>query len=108
MPALREYEDERGRRPFGRWLDGLAASAAAKVTTALARLETGNTSALKAVGKGVSEVRIDFGPGFRVYVGQDGADLVILLRGSAKARQQQAIADAQTRWADYKARKRRG
>jgi putative addiction module killer protein len=108
MPAMREFEDEQGRSPFRRWFDRLAAPTAAKVTTALTRLEMGNTSALKAVGKGVSEVRIDFGPGFRIYVGQDGADLVILLGGSAKARQQQAIADAQQRWADYKARKRRG
>jgi putative addiction module killer protein len=53
-------------------------------------------------------VRIDFGPGLRVYVGQDGTELVVLLGGSAKAWQQQAIAEAQERWADYKARKRRG
>ena len=105
---MREYEDELGRIPFRRWRDGLAAAAAAKVDTALTRLEEGNTSALKGVGKGVSEVVIDFGPGFRVYVGQDGMKLVILLGGSTKARQQRAIADAQERWADYKARKRRG
>jgi putative addiction module killer protein len=108
MPALREYEDEGGRSPFGRWFGSLATPAALKVRTALARLEAGNTSALKGVGKGVSELVIDFGPGVRVYVGQDGAELVILLGGSTKARQQQAVADAQARWADYKARKRRG
>ncbi len=62
--------------------------------TALARLEGGNTAALKAVGKGVHEVRIDFGPGYRIYVGQAGGELVILLGGSAKARQGAAIADA--------------
>ena len=108
MPVLREYEDEQGRSPFGRWFSGLTAPSAAKVTVALTRLGTGNTSALKGVGKGVSEVRIGFGPGLRVYVGQDGTELVILLGGSAKAWQQQAIAEAQERWADYKARKRRG
>jgi putative addiction module killer protein len=70
----------------------------------LARLEAGNTSALKAVGQGVHEVRIDFGPGYRIYVGLRGSELVILLGGSAKARQSAAIADAQARWADYKAR----
>jgi putative addiction module killer protein len=64
------------------------------VRTALARLEGGNTAALKAVGKGVHEVRIDFGPGYRIYVGQAGGELVILLGGSAKARQGAAIADA--------------
>lgn len=60
------------------------------------------------MGKGVSEVRIDFGLGYRVYVGQDGDELVILLGGSAKARQQRAITDAQGRWTDYKVRKREG
>jgi putative addiction module killer protein len=92
--------------PFRRWFDGLDARGAAKVRTALARLQHGNTSSLKAVGGGVAEQRIDFGPGYRVYVGQDGPLLVILLGGGTKARQSRDIADARTRWADYKARKR--
>ena len=108
MPTLLEYLDDRGRGPFARWLDGLATPAALKVRTALARLEAGNTSALKSVGGGVHEVRIDFGPGYRVYLGLDGAELVILLGGSAKARQGAAIADARQRWTDYRHRKRRG
>jgi putative addiction module killer protein len=82
--------------------------AALKVRTALARLEAGNTGALKAVGKGVHEIRIDFGPGYRVYLGMDGAELIVLLGGSAKSRQSIAIQDAQGRWQDYRQRKRRG
>ena len=105
---IREYLDGHGRSPFGRWLDGLATPAALKVRTALARLEAGNTSALKSVGGGVHEVRIDFGPGYRVYLGSDGAELVILLGGSTKARQSAAIADARERWIDYRRRKRLG
>jgi putative addiction module killer protein len=108
MPALREYLDDHGGSPFAQWLNGLAAQAALKVRTALARLEAGNTSALKSVGGGVQEVRIDFGPGYRVYLGFDGAELVILLGGSAKARQSAAISDARERWTDYRRRKRRG
>ena len=108
MPTLREYLDERGRSPFARWLDGLATPAALKIRTALARLEAGNTSSLKSVGGGVHEVRIDFGPGYRVYLGLDGAELVILLGGGAKARQGAAIIDARERWTDYRRRKRRG
>jgi putative addiction module killer protein len=92
----------------GRWLDDLATPAALKVRTALARLEAGNASALKSIGGGVHEVRIDFGPGYRVYLGFDGAELVILLGGSAKARQSLAIADALGRWTDYRRRKRQG
>ena len=94
------------RSPIG-WTV-LATPAALKVRTALARLEAGNTSALKSVGGGVHEVRIDFGPGYRVYLGLDGAEMAILLGGSAKARQRVAIADARQRWTDYRHRKRRG
>ena len=85
----------------------MATPAALRVNTALARLATGNTSALKAVDQGVHELRIDFGPGYRVYLGMDGDYLVILLGGSTKARQSDAIADAQARWKDYRQRKRR-
>lgn len=108
MPSLREYVDDQGLSPFGRWLDRLAPSAAIKVRTALARLEAGNTSALKGIGGGVHEVRIAWGPGYQVYLGLEGPEMVILLGGSAKARQSAAIADAQDRWNDYRRRKRRG
>jgi len=104
---IREYLDDQGQSPFGRWFAGLAAPAALKVRTELARLEAGNVSALKSVGHGVHEIRLDFGPGYRVYLGIDGEALVILLGGSAKARQNTAIADAQKRWHDYRQRKRR-
>jgi len=106
MKRAVEYLDAVGRSPFRQWFDRLDARAAAKVSVAITRLEQGNTSNLKAVGRGVSEIRIDFGPGYRVYVGQDGDVLVILLGGGTKQRQQSDIAAAHERWADYKARKR--
>ena len=102
---IREYLDDAGRSPFGRWFDGLDATAAAKVTTALARVEQGNFSNVKGVGAGVFEYRIDFGPGYRVYFGKDGDTLVILVGGGTKKRQAQDIAVAQERWGDYKQRK---
>lgn len=74
MPVLQEHLDGQGRSPFARWMDRLGTPAALKVTTSLARLEGGNTSALKSVGGGVHEVRIDFGPGYRVCLGIDGND----------------------------------
>lgn len=107
MIELREYLDRQARSPFGRWRAMLDTQARVKITTALLRLEAGNTSNVKAVGKGVSELKIDFGPGFRVYFGRDGDQLVILLGGGSKKRQQRDIEDAQGRWADYKARRRR-
>jgi putative addiction module killer protein len=108
MRRLREYEDAQGCRPFSRWFDSLDTPAALRVRTYLARLEVGHNSALKAVGEGVHELRIDFGPGYRVYVGMDGETLVILLGGSAKARQQAAISDAQERRKTYRQCKRSG
>jgi putative addiction module killer protein len=79
--------------------------AAAKVTTALARIEQGNFSRVKSVGAGVFESTIDFGPGYRIYFGKDGDALVILLAGGTKKRQQRDIALAKERWADYKQQK---
>ena len=105
MTTLREYLDEAGRSPFGRWFDDLDAPAAAKVTTTVARLEQGNFSRVKGVGAGVFESTIDFGPGYRVYFGKDGDTLVILLGGGTKKRQPHDIALAHERWADYKQQK---
>ena len=76
-----------------------------KVTIALERLARGNVSNVKAVGAGVSEYKIDFGPGYRIYFGMDGDTLVILLAGGTKKDQQGDIAAAKNRWADYKQRK---
>ena len=103
--VVREYLDSSGRSPFARWFDSLNAPAAAKVTTALTRIEVGNFSSVKGVGAGVFECRIDFGPGYRVYFGKDGDTLVILVAGGSKKHQQDDIQTAQDRWKDYKRRK---
>jgi putative addiction module killer protein len=100
-----EYLDRTGSSPFAAWFGNLDATAAAKVTTALRRLELGNFSNVKGVGTGVFEYRIDFGPGYRVYFGKDADTIVILLAGGTKKRQGRDIADAHQRWADYKKRK---
>ena len=103
--VVREYVDEGGRRPFARWFDGLDARAAAKVAVALSRIERGNLSNVKRIGGGILECRIDWGPGYRVYLGRDGETLVILLAGGTKKRQQRDIRTAQERWADYQRRR---
>lgn len=101
---LREWLDERGRSPFHKWITSLDDYAAARINKYLERLANGNVSNVKGVGKGVSELRIDFGPGYRIYFGWDGALIVILLGGGSKKRQQQDIAEAQLRWLIYKPR----
>jgi len=103
---VREYVDADGKSLYSRWFDRLNAVAAAKVATAVYRLGEGNFSNTKGVGSGVFETRIDFGPGYRVYFGKDGDTVVILLGGSAKKYQQQAINTAIEAWSEYKRRKR--
>ena len=107
MPTTRvlEYLDPLGRSPYAKWFDGLNAEAAAKVASALYRLADGNFSNVKGVGGGVIERKIDFGPGYRIYFGKDGDTVVIVLGGSTKQRQQEAIEAAKERWADYRSRR---
>jgi putative addiction module killer protein len=105
MLTVLEFLERDGASPFGNWFAALDAIAAAKITTAVRRLELGNFSNVKGVGAGVFEYRLDFGPGYRVYFGKDGDALVILLGGGTKKRQDRDIATAHRRWKDYKKRK---
>ena len=98
--------DDRGRSPFGRWFNDLNAGAAARVRTSLARMEAGNLSNVRGVGRGVLESRINVGPGYRVYFGRDGDTLIVLLGGGTKARQQRDIERARELWQEYRRRKR--
>ncbi len=108
MIELVVYVTEKGHAPFDDWFDKLDTIAALKVRTALARIETGNLGDVKPVGQGVSERRITFGPGYRVYFGKDGDKLVILLCGGTKKRQSKDIEQAKVFWDDYKIRKQKG
>ena len=73
---------------FASWLDGLRdIQARARIQARLARLAAGNTGDVKPVGGGVSELRIDYGPGYRVYYTQRGSEVVILLAGGDKKTQ---------------------
>ena len=108
MIELVVYVTEEGKAPFDDWFDKLDTAAALKVRTALARVETGNLGDVKPIGQGVSERRISFGPGYRVYFGKDGDKIVILLCGGTKKRQSKDIEQAKVFWDDYKNRKKKG
>jgi putative addiction module killer protein len=84
MIDIVQYETEEGNCPFADWFNGLDARAAAKVRTAVACIETGNFGDVEPLSAGVSERRIDSGPGYGVHFGQDGQKLVILLAGGAQ------------------------
>lgn len=107
MIELREYINSAGVSPFARWREKLDAVTRARVTVAVLRLEAGNFSAAKGAGRGIFELRMDFGPGYRVYFGKDGEKLVILLGGGSKGKQQADIEAAQALWQEYKRTKHR-
>lgn len=97
---IREYVED-DVSPFAEWFGKLDAVAAARVDRYVRRMEQGNFGDSKSVGDGVQELRISFGPGYRVYYGRDGEKLIILLGGGTKRRQSRDIAAAQARWARY-------
>ena len=96
-----EYVRPDGSNPFRKWFDRLDTQAAAKVTTATVRLAMGNTSSVKWIGA-IAEYRIDWGPGYRVYLGRDGETLIVLLGGGIKKNQAADIAQARMLWSEYK------
>ena len=107
MIRVEEYILKDGSCPYVQWFDDLDVQSAAKVTTYLTRIEEGNTSSLKPIKGAFQEVVIDWGPGYRVYVGKDGEKLIILFGGGTKRRQQKNINAAAELWKEYKKRKKR-
>lgn len=100
------YRDANGRTPYQHWEDSLDAFAAARITKYVKRMEVGNFGNSEPVGSGVCELKINIGPGFRVYYGKDGDMLVLLLGGGSKKRQSRDIMDAIARWNTYKMNRR--
>jgi putative addiction module killer protein len=103
---LVEYLDDSNRSPFALWREGLESVVRARIEIALGRLSSGNLSAIKGVGAGVLEMRLNFGPGFRIYLAREGEQFILLLGGGTKKWQQSDIQTARERWQDCKRRKR--
>ena len=93
---------ENGKSPYAEWFRSLDSDAAAKVDRYIRRMENGNFNAAKMLRQGVFELRIDSGPGYRIYFGRVGLVLVILLAGGTKRTQRQDIEKAIARWTAYK------
>jgi putative addiction module killer protein len=102
---IREYV-ENGRSPYADWYEDLDSVTAERVDKYLRRLEQGNFGAAKALQEGVFEVRMDFGPGYRIYYGRNGQTIIILLGGGSKRRQEADIAAAVGRWKRYRESRR--
>lgn len=106
---LRYYQTSAGERPFVDWLEGLTdRQARTRVEARLARVAVGNFGDVEPVGEGVMELRIDWGPGYRVYFARVGQMIVLLLCGGDKRTQQRDINRAKDYFEDYKARTAQG
>ena len=102
---IQRYIAPDSKIPFDEWLTSLRDDKArVRIRSRLRRVELGNLGDWKSVGAGVFEFRIDYGSGYRVYFGQIGTDVILLLCGGDKSNQEQDIKKAREYWADYEQR----
>jgi putative addiction module killer protein len=102
---VRQYQTTDGRIPVLEWLDGLRDRAARRrIVARLDRLTENLRGDWKSLGAGVYELRVDYGPGYRIYYAQDGVTLILLLCGGTKRTQDKDIEKAHAYWKEYKAR----
>lgn len=107
MADVRQYQTARGRQPLGEWLVELPDPVArARVTARLDRLTAGLRGDWKSVGGAVRELRIDHGPGYRVYFAEVGGGSILLLCGGIKNTQAKDIRRAHAYWNDFQERVR--
>lgn len=103
---VRVYSDSKGERPFTNWRRSLRdRRAVTKIEKRLERLEEGNLGDTKSVGGGVFELRIDYGPGYRIYFGHVSEIIIVLLCGGDKSTQDEDILRARQYLNDYRGRK---
>lgn len=97
------YADENGNEPYNSWIDGLKDKKnQQRIRTRVRRLGEGLYGDCEPVGKGISELRMFFGPGYRVYFGEDADNIVVLLCGGDKDSQDRDIKSAKEYWKDYR------
>ena len=104
---VKMYQRPDGTIPFTRWYKNLRdARGQQKILARINRMKLGNLGDHRSVGEGVTELRIAFGPGYRVYFGQEGEEMVVLLVGGDKGTQDDDIKTAKTYWESYKKEKK--
>ncbi|HEX7839648.1 MAG TPA: type II toxin-antitoxin system RelE/ParE family toxin [Kofleriaceae bacterium] len=99
--TVREYLTSEGENPFRAWLVRLDTKVRARLQARVLRFEVGNLGDHKALGDGVWKARVDFGPGYRIYFGQVGPVVVVLLCGGDKATQTKDVKQAKAYWKQY-------
>jgi len=105
MIEIKHYFLENGSDPFAEWLQSLKdTKGRVKIKINIDRMSLGNFSNCKGLGDGVSELKIDFGPGYRVYYGKIDKLVILLLCGGDKPAQKKDISTAKKYWLEYKRR----
>jgi putative addiction module killer protein len=104
VKRLIDYETPSGKFPIREWLSGLDTPIIARIEARLKRVALGNMGDVKSVGEGVSELRMTFGSGYRVYFGQYEGHIIILLCGGDKGTQDNDIETAKKYWLDFNGR----
>ena len=97
------YRDENGNEPFEQWLSSIRNNPTlARIDNRLKRVRLGLLGDYRLIGEGVFELRLDFGPGYRIYFGRIGREHILLLTGGDKNSQRRDIAAAKRYWKDFK------
>ena len=95
------YETVDGECPFDEWLEGLETSIVARIRARLNRVAAGNLGDAKPVGGAVSELRLKFGSGYRIYFANHGSEIIVLISGGDKGSQYRDIQTAKNYWQDF-------
>jgi len=102
MIEIREYLTETGQSPFADWLLGLKEpQTRARVLARLNRIRLGNLGDSKPIGQGIHELRLSFGPGYRIYFAREAGSVVLLLCAGTKRTQRKDIERARSCWRNY-------
>ena len=101
--TLQFFRTPNGRVPFTEWFESLRdQTIRTRIRRRLIRLEEGNYGDHRSVGEGIFELRLHFGPGYRIYYGEVGNQVILVLCGGDKSSQQRDIEIAKTFWLEYK------
>jgi putative addiction module killer protein len=100
---VKTYKDEYGNEPFIDWLKSIKdKTIQVRIRSRLMRIEQGNLGDHRSIGEGIYELKLHFGAGYRIYYGQVGDEIVLLLSGGDKSTQERDIQRARYYWHDYR------
>lgn len=103
MINIKIYKDQRGQEPFKKWTQRFKnKKIKARIYNRLTRVRLGNFGDYKNIGQGLFELRLHFGPGYRIYYGKIDKEIILLLAGGIKAKQNKDIKKAKQYWQEFK------